>query len=307
MNSYYRVMLGQKSMYADECYAGGFIGAHYDIDQDLTNQLPDEWRHFNKAFVPKYLAIHPEKTKIGAGLACGALWSVSKGIQVGDIVLCPDGLGRYLVGEVSGNYQYVPNQVLPHRRSVRWLTITIDRSVMSDALRGSTGSIGTVSNITHHRSEIDQLIGNNPISPLIHTDPTVENPSAFALEAHLEHFLVRNWSHTQLGKDYDIYEEEGIKAQQYQTDTGPLDILAISKDKKNLLVVELKKGRASDVVVGQTLRYMGFVHDELAEEGQTVLGAIIAHEDDQRIRRALKMTPTITFYRYQISFRLEQI
>lgn len=306
MNSYYRVMLGQKSMYADECYAGGFIGAHYDIDQDLTNQLPDEWRHFNKAFIPKYLAIHPEKTKIGAGLACGALWSVSKGIQVGDIVLCPDGLGRYLVGEVSGNYQYVPNQVLPHRRSVRWLKITIDRAVMSDALRGSTGSIGTVSNITHHRSEIDQLIGNNPHPPLIHTDPTVENPSAFALEAHLEHFLVRNWSHTQLGKDYDIYEEEGIKAQQYQTDTGPLDILAISKDKKRLLVVELKKGRASDVVVGQTLRYMGFVHDELAEEGQTVLGAIIAHEDDQRIRRALKMTPTITFYRYQISFRLEQ-
>lgn len=306
MNSYYRVMLGQKSIYADECYAGGFIGAHYDIDQDLTNQLPDEWRHFNKAFIPKYLAIHPEKTKIGAGLACGALWSVSKGIQVGDIVLCPDGLGRYLVGEVSGNYQYVPNQVLPHRRSVRWLKIMIDRSVMSEALRGSTGSIGTVSNITHHRSEIDQLIGNNPLPPLIHTDPTVENPSAFALEAHLEHFLVRNWSHTQLGKDYDIYEEEGIKAQQYQTDTGPLDILAISKDKKRLLVVELKKGRASDVVVGQTLRYMGFVHDELAEEGQTVLGAIIAHEDDQRIRRALKMTPTITFYRYQISFRLEQ-
>jgi len=293
-------------MYADECYAGGFIGAHYDIDQDLTNQLPDEWRHFNKAFIPKYLATHPEKTKIGAGLACGALWSVSKGIQVGDIVLSPDGLGRYLVGEVSGNYQYVPNQVLPHRRSVRWLKVTIDRSVMSDALRGSTGSIGTVSNITHHRSEIDQLIRNNPISPLIHTDPTVENPSAFALEAHLEHFLVRNWSHTQLGKDFDIYEEEGIKAQQYQTDTGPLDILAISKDKKRLLVVELKKGRASDVVVGQTLRYMGYVQDELAEEGQTVLGAIIAHEDDQRIRRALKMTPTITFYRYQISFRLEQ-
>jgi restriction system protein len=68
----------------------------------------------------------------------------------------------------------------------------------------------------------------------------------------------------------------------------------------------LKKGRASDVVVGQTLRYMGFVQDELAEEGQTVLGAIIAHEDDQRIRRALKMTPSITFFRYQISFKLEQ-
>ena len=68
--------------------------------------------------------------------------------------------------------------------------------------------------------------------------------------------------------------------------------------------MELKKGRASDAVVGQTLRYMSFVQDELAEEGQTVLGAIIAHEDDPNIRRALMMTPTIAFYRYQVTFKL---
>jgi restriction system protein len=92
--------------------------------------------------------------------------------------------------------------------------------------------------------------------------------------------------------------------QQYQTDTGPLDILAVSKDKKTLLVVELKKGRASDVVVGQVLRYMGYVKEELAEEGQDVRGVVIALEDDQRIRRALSMVPTIDFFRYQISFKL---
>jgi len=69
-------------------------------------------------------------------------------------------------------------------------------------------------------------------------------------------------------------------------------------------VVELKKGRASDVVVGQALRYMGFVQEELAEEGQTVQGVIIALEDDQRIRRALAVVPNIVFYRYQISFKL---
>ena len=71
-----------------------------------------------------------------------------------------------------------------------------------------------------------------------------------------------------------------------------------------MLVVELKKGRASDVVVGQTLRYMGYVHEELAENGQTVRGTIIALEDDPKIRRALAMTPSIDFYRYQISFKL---
>jgi restriction system protein len=72
----------------------------------------------------------------------------------------------------------------------------------------------------------------------------------------------------------------------------------------SLLVVELKRGRASDVVVGQVLRYIGFVQDELAEEGQTVEGAIIAFEDDLRLRRALAAAPTIAFYRYQVSFKL---
>jgi restriction system protein len=66
----------------------------------------------------------------------------------------------------------------------------------------------------------------------------------FALEKHLEEFLVQNWQQTELGKNYDIYQEDGeIIGQQYPSDTGPIDILAISKDKKELLVVELKKGR----------------------------------------------------------------
>ena len=56
--------------------------------------------------------------------------------------------------------------------------------------------------------------------------------------------------------------------------------------------------------MGQVLRYMGYVQDVLAEKGQTVNGAIIALEDDQRIRRALVMVPSITFYRYQVSFKL---
>ena len=71
--------------------------------------------------------------------------------------------------------------------------------------------------------------------------------------------------------------------------------------------MELKKGRASDAVVGQTLRYMSFVKEELAEDDQQVLGVIIAHEADERIRRALTMTPNITFYRYQVSFKLVKV
>jgi len=305
MKNYYRVMLGRQSAFAEQCFAGNFIGADFGIAEDLTHKLPDEWRAFNKQFIPVFLAGHPDKTRIGAGLACGALWTVAKFLKKGDIVLCPDGAGAYRVGEVIGDYQYAPGQVLPHRRPVHWLNISIDRGAMSEALKNSTGAIGTVSNVSGYRDEIEKLIGGGSAPTIVSTDPSVEDPAAFALEKHLEDFLVQNWVQTELGKEYDIFEEDGEKVgQQYQTDTGPIDVLAIRKDKKELLVLELKKGRASDVVVGQVLRYMGYALQELAEEGQTVKGVIIALEDDQRLRRALAATPNIAFYRYQINFKL---
>jgi restriction system protein len=176
---------------------------------------------------------------------------------------------------------------------------------MSDSLKNSTGSIGTVSDITNYASELEQLIGGKKQPTIISIDETVEDPSVFALEKHLEDFLIANWKQTELGKNYDIYEEDGQQlGKQYPTDTGFMDILAISKDKKELLVVELKKGRASDNVVGQIQRYMGYALEELAENGQTVKGVIIALEDDNRIRRALAVAPNIEFYRYQVSFKL---
>jgi restriction system protein len=301
MKSYYRVMLGKKSIFAETCFNEGFIGADFEINQDLSNDLPENWRDFNAKFRGIYLSNHPGKTNVGAGLACGFLWTVSKGINIGDTVLCPDGLGAYHVGIVTGNYQYVPGSILPHRRTVRWENKYIQREQMSDALKNSTGSIGTLSNITGYAAEIESLIAGEYKTPITSTDPNIEDPTEFALEKHLEDFLVKNWKQTELGKEFDIYEEDGeLVGQQYQSDTGPMDILAIKKDKSQLLVVELKKGRASDAVVGQVLRYMGYVKQELAEASQSVCGVIIALEDDTRIRRALAMTPDISFYRYEV-------
>jgi restriction system protein len=249
--------------------------------------------------------LHPDKSKIACGLWCGFAWTICKGIRVGDVVISPDGSGSYRVGELTGEYYYNAEGDPPHRRPVHWLTQTINRADMSEALRNSAGSIGTVSEISKYAEELERLIGGGMDSPLISTDESVEDPSAFALEKHLEDFLVQNWGQTELGKQYDIFEEEGEKVgQQYMTDTGPMDILAIKKDKTELLVIELKKGRASDVVVGQTLRYMGFTAQELAENNQSVRGVIIALDDDLRIRRALAATKNIEFYRYQVSFKL---
>jgi restriction system protein len=142
MKNYYRVMLGPKSIYADECFDKEFIGADFGISQDLTSKLFENWREFNHEFIPIYLESHPGKSRVTAGLACGALHTIAKGILVGDRVLSPDGTGHYRVGEVTDNYSYSPGGILPHRRSVNWLPVAIDRQLMSEKLRYSTVQSG---------------------------------------------------------------------------------------------------------------------------------------------------------------------
>jgi restriction system protein len=291
MTNYYRIMLGKKSAHFPECSAGGYIGSGFgDIVRDVSGELTEDFRSFSQRFMPEMQTLHPGKSKIALGLWCGFA------------------SGNYQVGEVTGPYFYVAGGNLPHRRPVRWLDRTIARADMSDTLRNSASSIGTVSDLSKYREELDQLIGGTSPPALVATDSTVEDPTVFGLEKHLEDFLVLNWESTELGKTYDIFEEEGERVgQQYLTDTGPVDILAVSKDRATLLVVELKKGRASDAVVGQVLRYMGYVQEELAEPGQQVRGVIIALEDDTRLRRALAMTPNIDLYHYQVSFKLLKV
>ncbi len=307
MTRYFRVMLGKGSQHAAECFAGNFIGVDFDLNIDLTDKLPENWRDFNREFIPIYQERHPSKNKIAAGLACGMTWTVSKGMQIGDIIVAPVGDGNFRFGEISSNYQYAKDLILFHRRQVNWSSLIINKENFSEPLRRSIGSIGTISELTQHADEISKLLSGVEYDVTTTNDPTVEEPSVFVLEKYLEDFLVSNWESTELGKAYDIYQDENGTGQQYQTDSGRIDVLAVSKDGKELLVVELKKGRASDSVVGQITRYMGYVTTELAGPEQSVKGVIVALEDDQRLRHSLTVVPGIDFYRYEVSFKLTKI
>jgi len=305
MKNYYKVMLGRGSQFADDAKANGYFSAGFLRDIDLTNKFHENWREFNKVMISLWLKQNPDKTRIGAGLACGQLWTSMYGIKVGDIVLSPtgQGSGSLMVGEVLGDYEFYKDNDLQHRRKIDWFT-TINRDQMSEALKHSSGGITTVIDLTKYREELELLI-EHPGVQIKTNDDTIEDPSVFALEKHLEDFLVHNWAHTDLGKKYDIFTLDGeVVGQQYPSDTGPIDILAVRKDKKEILVIELKRGRISDVVVGQIQRYMGYVKDELAEKEQKVSGIIIGLEDDLRLRRALSVTQNIKFMTYEVKFKL---
>ncbi len=227
-------MLGAKPMFAQECFEGNFIGGDWNMRFDLTGKFPDDRRAFNKTYNPVYMARNPGKSKVTASLGNGMLYTICKGINIGDIILCPTGEGAYHVGEVTSEYYYVPDVDLPHRRTVQWYLKTIDRAEMSEGLKTQPARSGPSATSPSMRTRSRVCSRATRRRNWISTDELVEDPSVFAMEMHLEDFLVQNWAHTALGHDYDIVEDEGeLVGKQYPTDTGPIDILAVAKDKSH--------------------------------------------------------------------------
>lgn len=181
MRKYNRVMLGRAGMYAKMCRKEGYIGADFDINQDLSDSLYENWREFNKKFIPIWMNSVPGKSTTSAGLACGFLWTIVKGLKIGDLVLCPSGEGYYYVGAISSDYYYVPGTSLPHRRKVDWMDVTIDRKSMSKELKNSSGSIGTCCDITKYAAEIESLLNG-----VTYVQPQASNNDTLVVQKHFD-------------------------------------------------------------------------------------------------------------------------
>jgi restriction system protein len=130
------------------------------------------------------------------------------------------------------------------------------------------------------------------------------------LESHLEDFIIENWDNLELGNKYALLDNDGdMISKQYPTDVGPNDILARSKYSKEWLVIELKKGRSGDQVVGQIQRYMDWVlHNHVRQgDGESVKrGLIILKNTDTKLEYALEVTRDIELMTYTVNFSLNK-
>ncbi|MBA7521717.1 Endonuclease NucS [subsurface metagenome] len=154
--------------------------------------------------------------------------------------------------------------------------------------------------------------GYKPIETEEEKQENEEIETGFALEMHLRRFLVDNWEKTQLGKNYEIISEDGeIIGEEYQTkEVGNIDILAKDKKKKEWVVIELKKGQSNDAVIGQTLRYMGWVEKNIIKKGESIKGIIIVKEVDNKLKSALsflKNKVDIDCFAYNVQFSLNEV
>lgn len=136
--------------------------------------------------------------------------------------------------------------------------------------------------------------------------PVTQEEMEFALERYLQEFIVANFEQI-FGKRLKIYKDEnGNEGSQYLTDIGYIDILA-RENSGDFIVMELKKGRSGDEVVGQTLRYMSWVRNHLARNGK-VRGMIITQKSDAKLEYAVKeVADKIQLKNYQINFRLTDV
>jgi hypothetical protein len=96
--------------------------------------------------------------------------------------------------------------------------------------------------------------------------------------------------------------EKGLKliGKEYDTrEAGRIDLL--SKDKNGVhVVIELKKGRIGHEVVGQTLKYMGWVQKNMSKK---VRGIIIVNEPDDKLDyAALPLGDLVKVKFYKVSF-----
>jgi hypothetical protein len=135
-------------------------------------------------------------------------------------------------------------------------------------------------------------------------ESTVAGPISLSIECDLEECLIQNLAMLEPG--LSLYHDEDVDGRQLDTGAvGIIDLLALDKT-GNLVVIELKAGKAADSVCGQILGYISWVRKELAA-GKKVRGIIVASEFSERLRYAADAVGSISLIEYNITFNFSNV
>ena len=247
----------------------------FDVANNLISigwhELGDTSKMSREALSNAITAAYPDKPPATKGLIVNMLWAFYHEVAPSDFVIARR--GRKILaasGKVVGVGFYAPgkNPILaspdanhPNFLEVEWQAQPRDKV------------FPTLVFPMHTLAKISEDQYNNLLSEseIITETGITESPiqeridqSAFVLEKYLEDLIVSNFKTIFKGK-LNIYDADGADGQQYSTEIGTIDILAVEPESNSLMVIEIKKGRPSDQVVGQILRYMGWIKKNICK------------------------------------------
>lgn len=132
---------------------------------------------------------------------------------------------------------------------------------------------------------------------------TSESDQEFAYEKDLQNYLVKNLHIIEPG--LKLFEEDDITGIEYPVGGRFIDILAVDKN-NDFVIFELKVSKGYDRVIGQLLRYIGWVEKNMATEEQKVRGIIVCKEITDDLLLACSRLNDINLFEYEISFKLNK-
>ncbi|TNF32502.1 MAG: DUF91 domain-containing protein [Deltaproteobacteria bacterium] len=151
---------------------------------------------------------------------------------------------------------------------------------------------------------VEQEDGRNLVRRIDAPEPVPSESGIFAAEAHLRDYLADHLELIEPG--LSLYaDEDGNAGVEYTTPVGRIDILAQDAN-EGLVVIELKVSKGPDAVVGQVLRYKGWVVHHLAV-GKPVRGVIVAGHITDRIRYAVSQVADVMLLEYELAVTLKAV
>ncbi len=126
----------------------------------------------------------------------------------------------------------------------------------------------------------------------------------FLLERDLQLYLAKHLDRVEPG--LKIYEGEAGSGFEFAVGGRRIDILAVDKNGA-LVVLELKVSRGYDRVVGQLLRYVNWIRQNVAEPGQKVRGMIVCRTISEDLRLACAGIQGVELFEYQLSVTVEKV
>jgi hypothetical protein len=138
----------------------------------------------------------------------------------------------------------------------------------------------------------------------VDSGPTVEPDREFAYESDLRDFLAKNLALVEPG--LRLYQEDGITGVEFPAGGRFIDILALDRQ-NNFVVIELKVSKGYDRVIGQLLRYVAWIDENLADPAQKVRGVIISREVSADLSLACSRVSDVDLYEYELSVALRKV